>query len=176
MKNTTPLADRLVTLTPRLKKYAASHADGNTTADDLFQIACEEILLNCSPTDNDTYMLRLADWRMRNAANRERVYSVRIDAVEFEADGEDDEEIIIRDVSGTPEEITTHREMSRRMQEVINTLKPEYVNLLAMLSEDLSHREIARRLGVSQPKISYHIRKIREIFQQAGLHPAFAMA
>lgn len=175
MKNTTPLADRLLVLTPRLKKYAASHADGNTTADDLFQIACEEILKNCSPTDNDTYMLRLADWRMRNAANRERVYSVRIDAVEFEADGEDDEEIVIRDVSGTPEEQTIQREMTRRMQDLVRNLKPDEVLLLEMLSEDLSHREIARRLGVSQPKISYHVRKIREIFQQAGLTPSLAM-
>jgi RNA polymerase sigma-70 factor (ECF subfamily) len=173
---TTTLAERISSLTPRLKKYAARHADGNLTADDLIQIATEEILTHCSPTDNDTYMLRLADWRMRNAAKRERSYMVRIEAVDIEADGEDEDELVIRDVTGSPEEIAIQREMTRRMQDIVRTLKPEYINLLAMLSEDLSHREIARRLGVSQPKISYHIRKIREIFEQAGLQPAFALA
>ncbi len=172
---THPLSDRLETLEARLRKYANRHATETVQASDLYQIAVEEILTHCTPEHNDTYMLRLADWRMRDFANHERGYSVRISAVDIEP--EDDEDgFQIRDVSNQPEAELVHREMSRRIQNLLRGMKPEYVTIIELLGEGNNAYDIAAVVGTTRQNVEYHIRKIRDIFQTAGLTPAFAMA
>jgi RNA polymerase sigma factor (sigma-70 family) len=176
----TTLQERIESITPRLRKYAAIHATPSVSADDLFQIAAEEILNHCSPTDNDTYMLRLADWRMKNAVKRERTYTVRVEEIESDDDDDEDDDnhggLKIRDITGTPEELAAYHEIERRIRDLIPTLKPEHVNLIELLSEGYSQHEIARLLNTSQTRVRYHILKIRAAFEQAGLSPSLAFA
>lgn len=176
MSSTThPLFERIEAITPRLNKYANRHACQHVTADDLYQLAVVEIITNCKQTDNDTYMLRLADWRMRDFANHERSYSVRISAVDIEP--EDDEDgFQIRDITNEPEAEFVNREMHRRIQNLLRGMKPEYVTIIELLSDGNNDYDIAAVVGTSRQNVEYHIRKIRDIFQTAGLTPAFAMA
>lgn len=176
MKNTThPLTERIAGLEERLRRYANRHANDFVESSELYQIAVEEILTNCSPTDNDTYMLRLADWRMRNAVKRERVYSIRIDAFDLEAE-EDEEGLQISDITNEPEAETVQREMSRKIQEILRGMKPEYVTIIELLNEGKNPYDIASVVGTTRQNIEYHIRKIRKVFETAGMTPAFAMA
>lgn len=172
---TTTINDRISALTPRLQKYAARHATDAVTKDDLFQIAVEEIINHCTPSQNDTYMLQLADWRMRNAVNRERrSYQFRIEEIEVSQDTEDDEEELqMVDYSGQPEEELILREQASRIQEVISKMPSNYITILQMLQDGLSQHETARQLKTSQPRIRYHILKIRAMFEEAGLKPTF---
>lgn len=175
MNTTHPLSTRIETLLPRLQKYAVNHATPEIPAEDLIQIASEEILKHCSPTDNDTYMLRLANWRMKNAVKRERSYSFRIETGPLETEIDENEEgFVIADITGTPEEKLIERDMSNKLKNIFNSLKQDQQELVLMLLDGMSHREIARKLNTSQQLISYHVQKIREIFTLASLSPSFA--
>jgi RNA polymerase sigma factor (sigma-70 family) len=173
------MESRLDALTERLTRYARRHATPTVTVDDLLQIAREEILKNCTPLDNDTYMLRLADWRMKNAIIKERAYAVRIADVEIDTDTDDDENeqsLVIRDVTNTPEDAVITQELYRKIREVDSRLTPEQRLILAYLADNLSQHEIARQMRTSQARIRYHILKIRSAFQMAGLTPAYILA
>ena len=172
------IEERITALLPRLQKYAAAHASA-LSADDLLQIASEEILLHCKADDNDTYMLRLANWRMANANSKERRgYLVRVDerSVESDPDEDDPEDNILEiiDLTGTPEEILITNQASIALREAIRNTNEFYTRILEMLAEGMSQHEIARALNTSQPRIRYHILKIRKEFRQAGLTPDFA--
>jgi RNA polymerase sigma factor (sigma-70 family) len=172
------MESRLEALTARLQKYARRYATTTLPIDDLVQIAREEILLNCSPLDNDTYMLRLADWRMKNAVKRENVYAARIVDVQLATDIEDEEEgdeLVIADMTDTPEDTVITRDVYRKVREVDNHLTPDQRLILAYLANDLSQHEIARQMNTSQARIRYHILKIRATFELAGLTPAYLM-
>lgn len=169
------LSDRIETLNERLHRYAKRHANETMSADDLYQIAVEEILSHCSPTDNDTYMLRLADWRMKNAIKRERTYSIRINAVDIDGDDEEDG-FQIGDPNSTPEEESALREVTQKIKEIIGGMKPEYKTIIEMLGDGKNAYDIAEVIGTSYQNVYYHIKKIRETFVNAGLTPSLVMA
>lgn len=174
MQTTThPLTERLEKLEERLQKYANRHATDNVSASDLYQIAVEEILTNCSPKDNDTYMLRLADWRMRNAVKRERVYLVRIDEFDIE-EADDEDNLQIKDDANDPEKSVINREKTNKIVDVLHGMKPEYLTIIELLSDGKNPYDIAEVVGTTRQNVEYHIRKIRETFKQSGLTPAFA--
>lgn len=175
---TSTMQDRLEALSPRLAKYAACHATPNLPTDDLIQVATEEILSHCSITDNDTYMLRLADWRMKNAVRRERVYTARIEEFDLESkcQGDEDDELTITDLTDQPEEALVRRELVRRLNDIIRNMKPEYTDIISMISDGKTQREIAAEFGTTQTTIGDRIQKIRKLFTEAGLSPALVMA
>jgi RNA polymerase sigma factor (sigma-70 family) len=168
------IGSRVQAVSERLKKYAIRYAVEKIIADDLYQVAVEEIITHCSPTDNDTYMLRLADWRMKNTIKRERSYSCRIEVGTIKTDADDGESECFEfpDMTGLPEEKFRQRELSSKLQQIFSSLKQEQKELVLMLMDGLSHREIARRLQTSQQLISYHVGKIRAQFEQAGMSPS----
>ena len=175
----TAMQDRLETLSSRLQKYAARHASPTCTADDLYQIAAEEILTHCSPEDNDTYMLRLANWRMQNAVNSSRVYTSHIveDENDIESDDDDDNDghLKIADVTNQPEEIVVMRETSRRLGDLLAGLKPDQLTIVQMLADGINQSEIARALNTSSNLVNYHVGRIRLVLQSAGMTPALVM-
>lgn len=184
---TSAMQDRLEALAPRLRKYAASHtgtryaeklADMDFGAQDLYQIAVIEILTSCKPTDNDTYMLRLGNWRMKNETSRGRVDTARYTAkFDFDMpDAEDEDGLTITDLTDQPEEALVRRELVRRLNDIIRNMKPEYADIISMISDGKTQREIAAELGVTQTSIGNWLKKIRQIFTEAGLSPALVMA
>jgi len=168
------MLSRLEGLDARLHKYAQRHATPMVSADDLYQIAAEEILTHCSPTDNDTYMLRLADWRMKNTVSRELTYSIRVS--EHEIEPEDDEVAFVVSNPNTPEALTEANELNKEIMSTLAGMSELQQQIVALLAEGSSNREIGRTLGMSHPSVKKHVDAIRRSFENAGLTPSFSFA
>lgn len=172
-------AERLEKLMPRLNRYAANYATEAMPADDLVQIAIEQILLGCLDKDNDTYCLKRANWRMRTAVSNEGKYTFRIcdpksdEECEYN-DGEDGVEVndldeILSDHCDSVESLLEKSETRKIMIDLLVNLGSFHKQIISHLENGKSQREIARELGTSQRRISYHALKIREMFQMAGI-------
>ncbi len=174
VRHNSEMLSRLEGLDARLRKYAKRHASAMVSADDLYQIATEEILTHCSPTDNDTYMLRLADWRMKNTVSRELTYSVRVS--EHEIEPEDDEVAFVVSNPNPPEAAVEAKELNKAIMSTLAGMSDMQQQIIALLAEGSSNREIGRILGMSHPSVKKHVDAIRESFKNAGLTPTFSFA
>lgn len=168
--------ERLASLTVRLRKYAARHATETVTSDDLYQIAVEEILPLLETSQyNDTYILRRADSRMVNAIRKDRVYSARSIAVDFDGGDEENDSATIADLTAPPEEIITKRDLITLLQEIADSLPADQRVILAYLSDGWNQARIAREMKTNKRAISRRVQRIRAKFQQAGINQAYAM-
>lgn len=155
----TTAPERLQALGERLKKYANHNASDAFTADDLYQVAVEEILKSGKDGDNDTYLLRLANWRMLDCIrdnNDENSYTVS-----FELEEENGTEYAN---SESTEDAVIKSELAENLRRALSNMSEEARRIVAMLEDGKSQYEIAREIGCSQVSVSNKVKKIRQVF------------
>ncbi len=178
------------TISPTLRKFAAHHSntqyahtfDGLAPeAQELYQHAVTEILRTCKPDSKKSYLLNLADWRMRNATKTQRNYSKYVTTgADMDNDNMTEEEMdsvmeMIADDQDDPEAILIQAEAAQTLREIVENLAPEYQVVISLLTAGFDVPEITRKLGVTRFAMNKRMRKIRETFAQAGMTPVLVL-
>lgn len=146
----------LVTLVPRLRRFALSLAGNRQDADDLVQAACEKALKNAAQfvpgTRMDSWMYRIVQTLWLDDRRRR---AVRGTAVEPETAGLSDE--------GRAASLPEDRLMLARVRAAMAELPEAQRAVLALVAiEGLSYREAAETLEVPVGTVMSRLSRARE--------------
>jgi RNA polymerase sigma factor (sigma-70 family) len=184
MPATNLLEDRIVKLTPHLKRIAYQHASDPMQADDIFQHMVECILTQAKPTDSDSRILTLGTWRARNFREGENTYMLYVSdegALASEPDEGDDSQDPFETYRSSSDKVhgiedrVIENEVASELQRLIASLPAENQRLIYLLKAGNSPADIARKLGVSRSAISQKLSTIRlqlgrsAMFQPQGI-------
>lgn len=164
-ENFAALEIRISKLRPKLMAIAADFAIDIADAEDVYQSIVESILINCKPTDTDSYLLKMAKYRSQELMDKRRLYNFRVDGFTSEEDCP-----ALNDAATmSAEDELIQRELSAELQEFIKSLPPKNQEVISMLIIGLSQREISERMRTSEANISKHIIKFRTRLFNAGI-------
>jgi RNA polymerase sigma factor (sigma-70 family) len=175
---------KLESLSTPLHQIAAKYATSEVDAQDIYQCIIEKALKTCSPSDTKSYICQLATWTARNMANSERIY-LRYVTVIDDRESDDEEaldfaEIFADSSAPTPEDMLIENEacaeFRRNLVHVFNRLDTTNQRIVLMLARKVTHDRIADSLDITRTAVSNRVRKLRGIFQMAGLTPAMLTA
>jgi RNA polymerase sigma-70 factor (ECF subfamily) len=141
------IADALIALLPRLRRYALVLARSDDVADDLVQAACERALAAANgPADGapiDAWLLRIVRNLWIDRGRRRRSEGTALDV--------DDhfDEIAALDCAPDTAEVADSRRRLARVRVAIDALPEDQREVLLLVcAEGLSYREAAEMIGV----------------------------
>lgn len=164
LSSTAVFQDRLLTLAPRLK-IAARSAVGTGSeydADDLYQTIMLKLLEQNAqdPTfsqQTDQHLINFANWRARNQAHKGRIYTRYVDAEPAAIDEDGDEtslfEMLVAADEPAVEDACISRLEVERIVKAVEDLDPADRQIVYMLSQGASGKEIAAALRISAPAV-----------------------
>jgi RNA polymerase sigma factor (sigma-70 family) len=173
---TASLAERIETLTPHLRRIAKQYAQDPMQADDIFQHMAECILKQADPTDSNSRILTLAQWRARNFVETEKTYLTYVsDEGVLQGQSDEDDQDSAFDTYQAPdqsahgvENSVVNAEIGEQLRDLIARLPVENQRLISLLAAGEKPAEIARTLGVSRSAICQRLQSIRKWLQNEG--------
>jgi RNA polymerase sigma-70 factor (ECF subfamily) len=156
-----PFAEELVALLPRLRRFARSLCGDATLADDLVQLACERALKAKDSYEEGT---RLDAWVFRILRN---VWLDGIRKKKSEGVSEPVEDAI--GLSGDDGRRIAHASLAANaVMEAMARLAPEHRQVLTLVCvEELSYREAAEALGAPIGTVMSRLSRARKALGQA---------
>lgn len=156
-----PFAEELVALLPRLRRFARSLCGDATLADDLVQLACERALKAQASFEEGT---RLDAWVFRILRN---VWLDGIRKTKSEGVSEPVEDAV--GLSGEDGRRTAHASLAAgAVMEAMGRLAPDHREVLTLVCvEDLSYREAADRLGAPIGTVMSRLSRARKALGEA---------
>lgn len=154
----TRLMTSFATLRPRIEALTRGRVGCSATAEDIVQ----DTWIRLSKVRNDETIDNHASFAMRAAKNaaighfRKQKRRSEIDAEVNELLWQSVDEI-------SPERVVMGRDMLRAVDAALKTM-PEKSRRIFLMNRlgGISHREIARQLGISDEAVYYHIRRVVE--------------
>jgi RNA polymerase sigma-70 factor, ECF subfamily len=161
---------QLVTMLPRLRRFAASLTRNMTEADDLVQATCEKALRSAQSFDAGT---RLDSWLYRIMQNHwiDEMRKRKTQGVEQPV--EESFDLVGMDGVRT----TEARMAAREVMQALHTLPEEQRSVVTLVCvEDLSYREVSDILGIPlgtvMSRLSRARRALAEALGAAGIEDA----
>ncbi len=172
-ENFSAIAERIQTLEPRLRLIARSYANDPHQAEDIFQHICEKLLTQADPQDTDSRILVRAKSRAADFINAERTYTFYVGS-EKEIAGEETEidydafDFHVSD-QRSPEDLLIEAEEAKSITAAINSLSPSNRDIISLLVSGFKQKDIAKKLGVSEPAISQSLKTIAKQLKASNI-------